>query len=61
LIDRHGLETVVNLGRTWVCQLPVVEADAEKYDDIEPPSVRERNKVYSFALKGLSAVKRAET
>jgi hypothetical protein len=31
LIDRQGLETVVNLGRAWVCQLPMVEADAEKY------------------------------
>jgi hypothetical protein len=61
LIDRQGLETVVNLGRAWVCQLPMVEkadADAEKYTTTT--RARDAHKVYSLGLRGLIAVKRAE-
>jgi hypothetical protein len=51
---------VVNLGRAWVCQLPMVEkADVEKYTTTT--RARETNKVYSLGLRGLIAVKRAET
>jgi hypothetical protein len=57
-IDRQGLETVVNLGRTWVSQLPVlvvVEADAEKYDDFEGPGDKQGLQFWIERLEGCQA------
>jgi hypothetical protein len=46
-IDRQGLETVVNLGRTWVSQLPVL--------DFEGPGDKQGLQFWIERLEGCQA------